>query len=431
MAGTPETIVLDPAKPALERAEATNMRAKMLQETVGTAGKNIMDMVTQYQDLKAQKQKGDLASMTMAATLSGGYDKLPQEAKNKLPSIIGQPLPTDAQGNVQISPDTDTVIKRMTLDAMQKNPDIFKTLIGAQKPASDPADLANQVKLEEMRLGGEREKTAADNARNQATNDTNIQKTILENQSRELAALTAGKSKEEAARIRAANSPGAMDAKPSPFILDPKTNTLMTEPQWYNTYPNTVMPTKLSYGDAKAISGQKKAQAAVDASNSSVAANQARLDAATFKMKNMIANQGTDEAGKRLKLVTDSLRMSLGTPNEQKMRDWANSEIPNILGGAGFKPDDLAALSKMTGPGGWGGWSLSNFDSAMGQTSTGAQPTLTQPLVATIPGLSPPAVNIAAGVVRNALGGGAKAPAAPGAGNVLSGDDAKNYLGIK
>src|SRR5215471_7433465 len=169
MAGTPETIVLDPAKVQLEHAEAAQMRGKMLQESLGNVGKNIMDIVTQYEDLKSQKQKQDLASMTMAGTLSGGMDKLPQDAKNKLPGILGVSLPTDDQGNVQITPDTDTVIKRMTLDILQKDPNAQRILLGLRDKEADPNKLANDMEMQKVKVAGDRERDAAANARNQQT----------------------------------------------------------------------------------------------------------------------------------------------------------------------------------------------------------------------------------------------------------------------
>jgi hypothetical protein len=398
MAGTPETIVLDPAKPALERAEATQMRAKMLQESLGSVGKNIMDMVTQYQDLKAQKQKGDLASITMAGTLSGGMDNLPQETKNKLPGILGVPLPTDDKGNVKITPDLDTVIKRSTIKLMQDDPQAAKIIAGIQEKEADPFKLANDTKLGEMRLTGEREKIAADAARSAAANDAKIQASIESGKYRLAAAQTSAKGRTDAASIRAAQLKA--DQLPSPFVLDPKTNTLMTEPQWYSTYPNEVMPTKLSNADAKTISKHQRDQASIESTHASVEANKSRLAAANFKLDTMIADRGQNPAAKRMKLLVDAYRLSKGTENESHMKDMLDKEIPNILKQGGFSEEDLVPLNTMSGEGGWGDWALNKFNSAYGFTSTDSKPSLLQPVVASMPGMMPRVVEKVAGLFK-------------------------------
>ena len=408
MAGTPETIVLDPAKPALERAEATQMRAKMLQESVGSVGKNIMDMVTQYQDIKEQKQKSDLASITMAGTLSGGMDNLPQETKNKLPGILGVPLPTDDQGNVKITPDFETVLKRSTIKLMQDDPNAAKILMGVQEKEADPFKMANDIKLGDMRLAGQREKIAADAAKAATENDAKIQASIESGKYRLAAAQASAKGRTDAATIKA-NMPKA-DQFPSPYVLDPKTNTLMTEPQWYSTYPNEVMPTKLSNADAKTISKHQKDQASIESSHSSVEANKARLDAANAKLDAMIANKGADPAAKRMKLLVDAYRLSKGTDGEQHMKDLANKEIPSILAQGGFGEEDLKPLATMSGEGGWADWALNKFNSAYGFTSTDSKPSLLQPLVASMPGMTPTVAGALVGAIKGKKGAAAAKP---------------------
>jgi hypothetical protein len=422
MAGTPETIVLDPAKPALERAEATEMRAKMLQESVGSVGKNIMDMVTQYQDLKAQKQKQDLASITMAGTLSGGMDNLPQDTKNKLPGILGVPLPTDDQGNVKITPDLDTVIKRGTIKLLGDDPNAMGVLAGVRDKEADPFKMANDVKIQGMRDATAQARIAADQAKTAADNETKIHNTILTGEyglSKQELANAGGDAKQALANRGKLDAVALRNAAkgedlPSPFALDPKTNTLMDEPQWYATYPNTVMPTKLSNRDAKTIATQQKGAAAITASNSTVEANKARLAAANFKLDTLIANKGRDAASSQMKMIVDSYKLAKGTSNEANMTAWANKEIPNILSQSGFSDDDLKSLGTMSGQGGWVNWAANKFSSAMGVTNPGSDPSLTQPLTATIPGVSPVVAGVVAGVVGNALkppsAGGAPAP---------------------
>lgn len=427
MAGTPETIVLDPAKPALERAEATNMRAKMLADTVGTAGKNIMDMVTQYQDLKMQKQKGDLASMTMAGSMVGGMDNLPQEAKNKLPGMLGVPLPTDEQGNVQITPDLDTLIKRSTIKLLGDDPNVGRILAGVQEKETDPFKLQSDQKIGEMRLAGQREKIAADAAKAALDNDTKIQQTILSGQYRVTAAGVSAKGSTDAATIRA--NQVKSDQLPSPFVLDPKTNTLMSEPQWYSTYPDRVMPTKLSNADVKAISGQQRAAAATAASNASVEANRARVDTAHFQLKKLIAGKDTDPAAKRLKLLVDSYRLSktMGGDSETHMKAMLEKEIPNILKQGGMSDEELKPLTTAVGEGGWADTALNLVNSAYGYTSTDSKPSLLQPLVASIPGVHPSVVGMVGNLFR-----GKKAAAAPtGDKPTLSGQAAIDYLNSK
>src|SRR5262252_3322659 len=293
MAGTPETIVLDPAKAQLERAEATQIRAKMLQESLGSVGKNVMDIVTQYEDLKSQKQKQDLASMTMAGTLSGGMDKLPQDAKNKLPGILGVSLPTDDQGNVQITPDTDTVIKRMTLKMLQDDPNAQRIAAGLRQKETDPGKMANDMEMQKVKLAGDRERDDAANARNQATNSTNIDKALIESRSRI-----------EAAHI-GADAKGAADKAPSPFVLDPSDNTMVTEPQWYTKHPGQQIPNFLSHKDAETINKTINTNSAIEARNSSIAANKARIASLDVRMKQMMANEPQTLLDKQTKHLMD------------------------------------------------------------------------------------------------------------------------------
>jgi hypothetical protein len=431
MAGTPETIVLDPAKPALERAEATQMRAKMLQESIGSVGKNIMDMVTQYQDLKIQKQKQDLASMTMAGSMVGGMDNLPQESKNKLPGILGVPLPTDEQGNVKITPDLDTVLKRSVIKLIGDDPNAAKVLGGIQEKEQDPLKAASDFKLQGMKDATEREKIAGDAAKAAADNDTKIQNTILTGQyglSKQELANSGGLARQALANRGKVEASTKTDGLPSPFVLDPTSNTLMTEPQWYSTYPDKVMPTKLSNGDAKLISATQQKAASVAASNASVQANKSRLDAANFHLDKLIANQGRDDASKQMKLLTDAYRISktIGGDSQTQMETLLNREIPNLMRRGGFDDESIKALGTMGGQGGWAEWALNKANSGYGYTSTDSKPSLLQPLVASIPGISPSLV----GAINAALkkkGGTAQAGAATG-GKTLSGDAAKQYL---
>lgn len=445
MAGAGETIVIDSAKPQLERAEATQIRAKMLQESIGSVGKNIMDMVTQYQDIKAQDQKGKLASITFAGTLSGGMDNLPQETKNKLPGILGVPLPTDEQGNVKITPDTETVIKRQTLQLMQNDPDAAKILMGLREKESDPHKLANDLERQKMQNASEAAKIAAENARTAVTNETNVHRTILESQAKLEAANIAATSRERSAGLRGAAA-GKGDDLPSPYVLDPKTDTLMDEPQWYSTYPGEQIPTRLSNRDAKLISSHQRGVAATAASNSQVQANQARLKTANLKMDTMIANQGHTRAAGQMKILIDAYRLSKGTDGEQAMKDLVNRELPNIFKDEGFDDESIAALGTMSGDGGWADWALNKFNSAMGVTSTGGGASLLQPMVATIPGVSPQALDIGVRALRGgattatpSTGGTAQAgtstsgtaPAGTSTTTTYKGDAAKQYLGVK
>jgi hypothetical protein len=427
MAGTPETIILDPAKPALERAEATKMRADMLQQSVGSVGKNIMDMVTQYQDLKIQKQKSDMASMTTAGAMVGGMDNLPQEAKNKLPGILGIPLPTNENGDVQITPDLDTLIKRSTIGLLQNDPDAAKILSGMQEKHTDPLKLASDQKIGEMRLAGTREKIAADAAKAAADNDTKIQQTIISGQYRTQAAGISAKGSTDAATIRA--NQVKSDQLPSPFVLDPKTNTLMSEPQWYSTYPDRQMPPKLSNADVKTISGQQKSAAAVAASNASAEANRARVDTAHFQLKKLISGKQNDAASKQLKLLVDSYRLSKGTEQEPHMKAMLEKEIPKILKQGGMSDEDLAPLTTAVGEGGWADAASNLFNSAYGYTSTDSKPSLLQPVVASIPGLHPSLVGTVAGFFRGKPKAAGTAQAATG--QTYSGKDAEDYLNSK
>lgn len=421
MAGTPETIILDPAKTGLEKAEATQIKAKMLQDTIGSAGKNIMDIVSQYQDLKIQKQKQDLASMTTAGAMVGGMDNLPQESKNKLPGILGVPLPTNENGDVQVTPDLDTIIKRQTIDLLKNDPNAGRIILGLRAKEADPTEMANKVQLQKMRDASDAEKEAGTNARNQLDNDTRINQAIIAGQSREAAALTAGKSRAEAAKILAA-SKDKLESNPSPFVLDPKTNTLMNEPQYVSTYPGEQLPTKLSYRDAKVISGQQKADASIRANNSSVAANQARVKTLKFKLDTAMANPDpNDIVGKQIKHLSEVARLSHGTAAEPAMKKMVEDQMPDLLKQQGFDDNDLAAFKKMNGEGAWYSVLFNNAMSWAGMTSTNAAPSLQQPDTAHIQGVSPtvPTQQPASGTVQTS-------------GNVISEPGAvRRFLGLK
>jgi hypothetical protein len=380
-----------------------------------------MDIVTQYQDLKAQKQKSDLASMTMAGAMSGGMDNLPQEAKNKLPGILGVPLPTDEQGNVKITPDLDTVIKRSTIKLLGDDPQAAKVIAGIAEKEQDPFKAANDLKLQSMKDATDREKIAGDAAKAAADNDTKIQNTILTGQyglnKQELA--NAGGMAKQALANRGrldATTAAKTDNQPSPFVLDPKTNTLMSEPQWYSTYPNEVMPTKLSNGDAKMISSTQQKQASIAASSASIEANKRRLDAANTRMDSMLADKGINTAAKQMKLLTDSYRIAktLGGDAQTHMETMLNKEIPNIMRQGGIDEDSIKALGTMSGEGGWAEWALNKANSAYGYTSAdNPKPSLLQPLLASIPGVSPALVGAVGAALKKKKG--ATAEAAPAA----------------
>jgi len=407
MAGTPETIVLDPAKTQLERAEATQIRAKMLQESLGSVGKNVMDIVTQYEDLKSQKQKQDLASMTMAGTLSGGMDKLPQDAKNKLPGILGVSLPTDDQGNVQITPDTDTVIKRMTLNLLQNDPNAQRIFVGLRQKETDPNKLANDLEMQKVKDAGDRERDAAANARNQATNATNIDKALIESRSRI-----------EAAHI-GADAKGAADKAPSPFVLDPSDNTMVTEPQWYTKHPGEQIPNFLSHKDAETINKTINTNSAVEARNSSIAANKARIASLDTRMKQMMANEPQTLLDKQTKHLMDLVKLTKGTTMQDETTNVVNREFPKILKQMGYSDNDITSMTTAAG----GSWFWRMFDwrsSADGTTAVDSQPSLRQPSTDHIHGVSTD-VPAPAGATSTPTTGG----------TTYAGDDAKKYLGIQ
>src|SRR5215467_1345551 len=407
MAGTPETIVLDPAKTQLERAEATQMRAKMLQESLGSVGKNVMDIVTQYQDLKTQKQKQDLASLTMAGTLSGGMDKLPQDAKNKLPGILGVSLPTDDKGDVQITPDTDTVIKRMTLDMLQKDPNAQRILMGLREKETDPNKMANDLEMQKVKVAGDRERDAAENARNQATNSTNIDKALIESRSRI-----------EAAHI-GADAKGAADKAPSPFVLDPHDNTMVTEPQWYTKHPGEQIPNFLSHKDADTINKTINTNSAIDARNSTIAANKARIASLDVRMKQMQDQAPQDLLSKQIKHMIDLTHLTKNTSQEGYTTKVVNSEFPKILKQMGYSDDDITAMTTASG-GNWFGRLYDWGKSALGLTAVDSPPSARQPSTDHIHGVST-TVPAPAGATNTPTTGG----------TTYAGDDAKKYLGIQ
>jgi hypothetical protein len=367
MAGAGEVVVLDAQKPRLEEAQTQAIRAKMLQDTLGSAGKNIMDIVTQYEDLKQQKQKNDLASITMAGTLSGGMDKLPQDTKNRLPGILGVPLPTDDKGNVQVTPDTETVIKRKTLEMIQNDPDAARVIMGLQEKRADPFKLASDQKQKEMQIASDREKMAHEDARAKEANAAKIDAALISAASRQKAAeTTAGGQK--------------VEDQPSPFVLDPKTNTMMSEPQWYSTYPGQQMPAKLTFREAKAFNEKTKTDSLTQSRNASVAANEARVKNLNFKFDQMMANPDpNDLVSKQIKHLTDLYRAApAGSPAEKIVKEKIEKEMPNLLKSAGFKDDDINALSTMAGDGGWGSWLSNKWHSWMGLTATDTGPSLRQ-----------------------------------------------------
>jgi len=376
MAGTPETIVLDPAKTQLERAEAAQMRGKMLQESIGSVGKNIMDIVTQYEDLKSQKQKQDLASMTMAGTLSGGMDKLPQDAKNKLPGILGVSLPTDDQGNVQITPDTDTVLKRMTIKLLQNDPNALRIAAGLRQKETDPGKLANDMEMAKLKDAGDRERDASANARNQQTNSTNIEKALIESRSRI-----------EAAHI-GADAKGAADKAPSPFVLDPSDNTMVTEPQWYTKHPGQQIPNFLSHKDADTINKTINTNSQIEARNSTIAANKARVASLDVRMKNIMDNEPQDLLSKQVRHLVDLAHLTKGTAQEGETAKLVNEEFPKLLKQMGYSDQDITNMTTTTGWGQWFSQLYSQGKSALGLTAVDADPSLQQPSTDHIHGVS-------------------------------------------
>lgn len=417
MAATPETIVIDAGKQELQHTQAQEIRAKMLQDSIGSVGKNIMDIVTQYQDLKSQKQKQDLASMTMAGTLSGGMDKLPQDTKNKLPGILGVNLPTDDQGNVQITPDTDTVIKRMTLDLIKQDPNAQRILAGLQEKQTDPFKLANDVKLREMQVASQKEKDAQANWRTQEANTAKID-----------AALIGERSRVEAANIAAGAKGKSADDAPSPFVLDPKTNTMMSEPQWYSTYPGQQIPTKLSFKDAKIINDKNKTDSSTAARNSTIAANQARVRTLDFKLNSAMSNQDPNNlVNKQIKHLTDLAKLSAGTNAEIPVKEMINKQMPQLLKGMGYGDDDIAALTTTTGEGGWFSYLANLAHSWAGTTATDTGPSLKQPDTDHIHGVSTSIPTPAGGSVPSTGGGASQTTT----GSTLTPDQFKQQYGRK
>jgi hypothetical protein len=263
-----------------------------------------------------------------------------------------------------------------------------------------------------MKDATDREKIAGDAAKAAADNDTKIQNTILTGQyglNKQELANAGGMARQALANRGKIEASIKTDGLPSPYVLDPKSNTLMTEPQWYSTYPNEVMPTKLSNKDAKTISDTQTKAASVAASSASIAANKARLDAANTRMDTLLADKGINTAAKQMKLLTDSYRMAktIGGDAQTHMETMLNKEIPNLMRQGGFDEDSINALGTMSGEGGWAEWALNKANSAYGYTSTDSKPSLLQPLIASIPGVSPALVGAVSAALKKKKPAGA------------------------
>jgi hypothetical protein len=303
-------------------------------------------------------------------------DKLPQDAKNKLPGILGVSLPTDDKGNVQITPDTDTVIKRMTLNMLQNDPNAQRIAAGLREKETDPNKMTNDLEMQKVKVAGDRERDAAENARNQATNATSIDRALIESRSRI-----------EAAHI-GADAKGAADKAPSPFVLDPSDNTMVTEPQWYTKHPGQQIPNFLSHKDAETINKTIATNSAVEARNSTIEANRARVASLDVRMKQQLANPDpNDLIGKQLKHMTDLVRISKSTSMEANVTDIVNKETPKLLKQMGYSDADIQAMTTAAG-GNWFGRFYDWGKSALGLTAVDSPPSAQQPSTDHIHGVS-------------------------------------------
>ncbi|PWT76624.1 MAG: hypothetical protein C5B60_03830 [Chloroflexi bacterium] len=380
MAATPQTIVYDPYKYELEATQAAAVRSKMLTDTVGNISKGIMDAVSSYEDMKDKQRKQDLASITMAGTLSGGIDRLPKETLNKLPGILGVALPTDSAGNVQVTPDFNTMLQRYTAAEIAKDPSLAAVAAGFQEKRADPYKLSTEIYTKELDVAQKRAQAAQESADKAAASAASIERARIEASGHVTAAeISAGKQAE-------------LDSRPSPFAIDPSTNTLVTEPQWYAAHPGKDFPTRLTYGDAKIISTANKTQSAVDANNSTIQLNRARLGKLVYDLNVAMDPSSPTSMSKDLKYMYDFMKFSMGPKFDQNVsfvNDYIGKEIPKILKRGGYSDDAIQQLTQAAGKGGWGDWFKSWVSSREGITNSDAQPSLTQPPSATIPGVTP------------------------------------------
>jgi len=395
MAGTPETVVLDPAKFQLEQANAAAIRGRMLQETVSGIGKSIMEGVTQYQDIKDKENKRQLAAITTAGALSGGMDKLPQDTLNRLPGILGFDLPRNEKGDVVVTPDIQTVVQRYAIQEMQRDPSLASVAAGFQKPRADPSEIGAQFTLENMREAADRERTDKQIAQNREDNATRIKVAEMERQTRlEEKKMETGKTKPE--------------DQLSPYVLDPQSNNIMTEQQWYTAHPGQQIPPKMTYRDVSTHTAVQTGNANAQAKSSAALANQARAAKLNYDLQRAMTDP-TPEMQAKVKLLTDMAKLSLGTGKdadfikpifENEMKDWMRKN--------GWGEDDIKSALEMAGPGGLAGMWNSMWDYFKGQTAVASPPLAKDPRAGEDPNLQ----------------------GKPAGGTVLKGNDAKKFLGI-
>jgi hypothetical protein len=163
---------------------------------------------------------------------------------------------------------------------------------------------------------------------------------------------------------------------------------MVTEPQWYTKHPGQQIPNFLSHKDAATINQTINTTSAVDARNSTIRANQARVRSLDIRMKQQMANPDPNNlVDKQLKHLTNLVTISKNTSMEANVSDIVNKETPKLLKQMGYSDDDIQALTTASG----GNWASRFYDwgkSALGLTAVDSEPSAQQPSTDHIHGVS-------------------------------------------
>jgi hypothetical protein len=335
MAATPQTIILDPAKSYYEATEANATRARMLQETLGGVSSSIISGLDEYEKFKDQQQKRDLLSINTAGSLVGGVDKLPTDTLNRLPGILGVEMPRDANGNVVVTPDFQTVMNRQLADQVARDPSLALVVGGLMNKAPNPADLAQKGLDRDAENARNAATTKGENARNAATNAMELEKERMR----------------DAADIKKANlaSQGVdpLDM-PSKNVMDPENGTVMSIPQYQITHPGKAVPPPMTYRDVKTDSDAKVASATVDAHNSDAQYHTALAMKASHQLQMELDNPNS-KFGPEIKMIGDLVRANAGNsgPDAEKVRAMNDSYMENLYKRMGYTPQEIQSLTSM------------------------------------------------------------------------------------
>lgn len=232
------------------------------------------DLFARAEELVRQRQRDELAKVAIAADLSGGYSKLPQSAKDKIPGLLGVELPRDNAGRVVLNDQFDEFFKNVLLERAKQDPAMAEKIAliagGLQQKATDPAALEVEIGKAVMAAQGRAEVEAGKDRRAAASNAVRMATSKAANAARLRAA-------EISASARLSGGAGSIR---SIFDLNPETNELVVAGTMKGAIP-------LSDRDAKTIIANQREQSLAESRAASAELTRSRNELVRESLKSM------------------------------------------------------------------------------------------------------------------------------------------------